>query len=69
MWKALSLLEDGAFLVFQHAIILVMNSTPDMAKDNWYRFGDPDTYSEEIEFDPDVDECEEDDYSETYTGT
>ena len=55
--------------MLQRAIILVMNSTPDMAKDNWYRFGDPDTYSEEIEFDPDVDECEEDDYSETYTGT
>lgn len=33
-----------------------MSSTPNIEKDNWYRFGDPDSEGEEIEFDPDVDE-------------
>jgi hypothetical protein len=41
-----------------------MSSTPDITKDNWYRFGDPDSGGDEIEFDPDADEVVEDDYSE-----
>jgi hypothetical protein len=41
-----------------------MNSTPDYYKDNWYRFGDPDSNNdeEEIVLDPDVDEVESDNY-------
>jgi hypothetical protein len=41
-----------------------MNSTPKFTDDNWFRFGDPDSDGEEILFDPDVDDCIEDDYSE-----
>lgn len=41
-----------------------MSSTPD--KDNWYRFGEPDTDGDEIVFDPDVDETEKDDYDDPY---
>lgn len=41
-----------------------MSSTPDLEKDNWYRFGEPDSEGDEIVFDPDVDETTEDDYSD-----
>ena len=45
-----------------------IDSSPE--KDNWWRFGSPldsdlsDDEEEEVEFDPDVDECVEDDFSE-----
>jgi hypothetical protein len=37
-----------------------MTSSPQYEKDNWYRFGDPDSNGDEIEFDPDVDEVDYD---------
>lgn len=41
-----------------------MSSTPDITKNNWHRFGDPDSNGDEIEFDPDADEVLEDDYGD-----
>lgn len=46
-----------------------MNSTPEQEKDNWWKFGDPlDSFTDDnldaIEFDPEADLTEEDDYSE-----
>ena len=41
-----------------------MVSTPDIHKDNWYRFGKPDSGEDEVVFDPDVDEVEEDCYDD-----
>jgi hypothetical protein len=37
-------------------MIIMMTNQPDTEKDNWWRFGEPDSGGDEIEFDPDVDE-------------